>query len=245
MTFLSSRLSARLFGHGFFGLAAVVLALAGCGNTSNYNDLDEREKAGLITKLRRQADDQLAMFMQSGGADLEALKEHVRLQGETTKVAPTTCGRCFEYYGRALSRLGRFYEVEVAELEKARNDASGDQVEELDRKIAELNDLRLDAYRKSNQQFEVLFQSGEPVNPDAYEWMSGQAAALGDYRKALYYLDLFVQSYPLDPEGQKNAKARKLSFEREIRRQEEEELQKELESDTPPPPKRKKTGSRG
>ena len=244
MTFLSSGF-VRFSGPVFIGLAALVLPLAGCGNTANYNDLDEREKAGLITKLRRQAEDQLAIFMQSGGSDLDALQEHVRLQGETTKVAPTTCGRCFEYYGRALSRLGRFYEVEVTELEKTRDDASGDQIEELDRKIAELNGLRLDAYKKSNQQFEVLFQSGEPINPDAYEWMSGQAAALGDYRKALYYLDLFVQSYPLDPEGQKNAKARKHAFEKEIRRQEEAELQKELESDTPPPPKRKKTGSKG
>ena len=244
MTFLSSRF-ARLSGPRFLGLAALVLLLAGCGNTANYNDLDEREKAGLITKLRRQAEDQLAMFMQSGGADLDALKEHVRLHGETTKVAPTTCGRCFEFYGRALSRLGRFYEVEMAELQKARDNASGDQLEELDKRIAELNELRLDAYKTSNQQFDVLFQSGEPVNPDAYEWMSGQAAALGDYRKALYYLDLFVQSFPLDPEGQKRAKARKLEYEREIRRQEETELQKELESDTPPPPRKKKSGSRG
>jgi hypothetical protein len=243
MIFLSSR-HARLSGPGLLGIA-LVLILAGCGNTANYNDLDEREKAGLITKLRRQAEDQLAIFMQSGGSDLDALLEHVRLHGETTKVAPTTCGRCFEYYGRALSRLGRFYEVEVTELEKTRDDASGDQIEELDRKIAELNELRLDAYKKSNQQFEVLFQSGEPINPDAYEWMSGQAAALGDYRKAIYYLELFVQSYPLDPEGQKNAKARKLAFEKEIRRQEEAELQRELESDTAPRPKRKKTGSKG
>jgi len=241
MTFLSSRFSLVL------GPApiALILFLVGCGNTANYNDLDEREKAGLITKLRRQAEDQLALFMQSGGSDFEALKEHVRLHGETTKVAPTTCGRCFEYYGRALSRLGRFYEVELAEVEKTRDRASGDQVEEVERKIAELNDLRLDAYRRSNQQFEVLFQSGEPVNPDAYEWMSGQSAALGDYRKALYYLDLFVQSYPLDPEGQKNAKARKLAFEREIRRQEEAELQRELKSDeAAPPARKKKTGSK-
>ena len=231
---------ARFSGPGFLGLA-LILPIAGCGNTANYNDLDEREKAGLITKMRRQAEDQLAVFMQSGGSDLDALKEHVRLHAETTKIAPTTCGRCFEYYGRALSRLGRFYEVEVAEAEKARDNASGDQLEEIEKRVAELNALRLDAYRKSNQQFEVLFQSGEPVNPDAYEWMSGQSAALGDYRKAIYYLDLFVQSYPLDPDGQKKAKERKLGLEREIRRQEETELQRELESDkVPPPPTRKK-----
>ena len=222
-------------------LAGLTL-LAGCGGTSGsrYDEMTATEKAKELKKLRDQAEDQLAIYSQSAGADLEALEKYVDLHRETTKIFPADCPMCFANYGAALSRLGLYYNTLVGKLEEEKEKSGA--TPELNAKIKKYRDLMTEKYQLSNQQFEVYFRGDEPVDPKAYYWVFRQYDALKNYQMALNYLNLYEANVTLAPDDKKNAAALRRTYEDAIRREEEAEFEKELRkedgaTERPSPPR--------
>jgi hypothetical protein len=215
------------------GALAGLALLAGCGGTagSRYDDMTATEKAKELKKLRDQAEDQLAIYSQSAGADLEALEKYVDLHRETTKIFPADCPMCFANYGAALSRLGLYYSTLVGKLEEEKERSGA--TPELDTKIKKYRDLMTEKYQISNQQFEVYFRGDEPVDPKAYYWVFRQYDALKNYRMALNYLNLYEANVTLGPDDKKNAAALRRDYEDAIRREEEQEFERELRREDP------------
>lgn len=211
-----------------FVLLAGLALIPGCGGTvgSRYEDMSATEKAKELKKLRDQAEDELALYSQSGGSELEALERYVELHRETTQIFPADCPMCFANYGAALSRLGLYYSTLAGKLEEEKEKSGG--TPELDAKIKKYRDLMTEKYQLSNQQFEVYFRGNEPVDPKAYYWVFRQYDALKNYRMALHYLDLYEANVTLAPDDRKNAAALRRSYEDEIRRGEEEEFEREI-----------------
>jgi hypothetical protein len=207
-----------------------VLLAIGCGGP-DLRDMDAVQKASLITTLRTESIDQLALFEQSDGADLDALKKHVELERETTQVAPATCPICYVRYAKALSRLGRYYDELVGAFRKELSRAAPAEHLVLEGKIARYRKEKLRLFKLSNKQFEAYFRSGEAIDPRAYQWVFRQYQAMGDYGYALFYLEQFVANTTLTHDGTRQARRLKLAFEEQVRRQEEEELMRELESE--------------
>jgi len=206
-------------------LAAVLLD--GCGQPS-YVELGSVERAALITKLRKEAGDCLAIWRQSSGEDVDALKRYVELHGETTKVEPQLCARCYLFYGTALSRLGLYYRDLVGALRKELEEAPASEREELEKKIAHYQNEVTRNFQLSNQQFEIYFRSGETIDPNDYLWVLRQHEALGEYRQALFYLDLIAANVTLTEDLKQKMTALRRSYEMELRVQEEKDLRREL-----------------
>jgi hypothetical protein len=227
----------KLLARSFRSLALIAsVGLPGCGGPSGaarYEGMTAPEKARELTKLRREAEDQLALFDQSGGANLEALERYVELHHETTQIFPADCPICFLNYGVALSRLGLYYNTLVLKLEEEQDRAPADEKPELDEKIAKYREVMTRQFKLSGQQFEVYFRNETNPSAGAYYWVFRQYSALKDYQKALYYLDLYEANMTLGPEDKKNAAALRRRYEDMIRRAEEEELDRELRREEP------------
>lgn len=213
----------------FVTVGGILLTL-GCEST-DLRSLNEVEKAQRITRLRTQSMEELALFRQSDGADLEALKKHVKLEGQTTQVAPVTCPICYSRYGQALSRLGLYYRDLVGAFRRELEQVDPSERPSIEEKIERYHEKVLVNFQASNRQFSVYFQSGEVIEPRAYEWVFRQYEALGDYRQALFYLEQFLANTTLTPEGRANAKQLKAAYGNQVLRQEEAELRRELEAD--------------
>lgn len=219
-----------------WGLLPWLVAVSvGC---SSNEPLSEVEKARKIAQLRKQADEQLAIFQQSsgdpGGVDVDALLEYVRLQGETTRIAPATCPRCFAGYAAALSRLGLYYEELLRAYEEALETAPPDERPDMETKMERYREKMLESFRQSNNEFNKYYAScrrnNEPIDPETYIWVLRQCEKLKDYYRALHYLDLWVASVRLTPEQERSAERLRVSWEAEIQRLEEEKLRRELDN---------------
>jgi hypothetical protein len=218
-------------------LPALFVSAWGCGGNEPLNEV---EKAKLITSKRKEAEDQLAIFLQSEqnaeGADFEALMRYVELWQETTKIAPATCPICYANYATALHRLGRYYEVVVGAMAQEMEKSEGAEKAALEAKGNEYRGKMLKAFEQSNQQFQNYFencaQSSQPVGSDAYRYVLRNCEYLKDYNRALYFLELFIQNVPLNEPSRKEAESLRKSYQDELRRQQEEEFRKELKKDS-------------
>lgn len=209
-------------------------SVVGCGSSE---PLDEVGKAKKIAQLRKQAEEQLAVFIQSSedpdGVDFEALEKYVELHAETTRIAPATCPLCFAYYAEALSRLGLYYRTLVVAQEREIQSARGDEKARLEDRRARSRQQMLEAFRNSNRQFENYIQScratGQGVDPERYWWIVSNSEFLEDYTRALYYLDLYAANVSLSEPDKRNVEGLRASYLREKERLEEERMRLDLE----------------
>jgi hypothetical protein len=142
-------------------------------------------------------------------------------------VDPDSCPRCFAEYGASLSRIGLYYETLVEKLQDAYRTTPAPEQPALQAKIESYSRQALENYTRSNQQFEVYFSSSY-VDPRTYNWVFRQSAALGDFDKALYYLQRYEESVTLTPVDSENLAILRKQYERGRQRQRERELQQEL-----------------
>jgi hypothetical protein len=218
-------------------LPAFLVSCLGCGGTEPLNEV---EKAKLITQKRKEAEDQLAIFLQSEqdaeGADVDALLRYVELWQETTKIAPATCPICYANYATALHRLGRYYETLVGAMATEMQKVQGAERADYESRIAAYRGKMLEAFSQSNQQFQNYFdtcaQNSQPVGADAYRYVLRNCEYLKDYNRAIYFLELFIQNVPLTEPGRKEAEKLKKDYQDELRRQQEEAFRKELKKDS-------------
>jgi tetratricopeptide (TPR) repeat protein len=201
----------------------------GCESGPEYAQMTEKEKAAKIKDLREEAERQKALYSQSN--DLAALESYVDLERESTKVSPTSCGFCFFRYGAALSRLGLYWKTLSATFTRDvdEKDLAPAEKAEYEAKASKYRDLAKEYFAKSNEQIQIYLTSGEPVDPQAYEWLAKQYDELGDYQKALYYLDQLAANVPLSAEDKRNVEALRKRYEELKRRQEEAEFEREIE----------------
>ena len=203
---------------------ACALGLAAVPGCRGETRLTDAEKAKLIVERRKRAVDALAEFKASGGEDLEALERYVQLHRENTELAPATCPNCWAEYGEALSIWGWYYhhrhhEV-LEELEQARPDEKPALEAEAQRSLEEYERL----FHHSNLAYETHFRdrSVNFVHPYSYERVMRHCEVLGDFERALYYLQKYMDAYP-----EMNAPSRKKI--EELRRLYKQELQKKKE----------------
>jgi hypothetical protein len=194
------------------------------------------EKAKRIAELRREADEQYAVYRQSvndpAGPDLAALKRSIECHEETTRIAPDTCPNCFARHAEGLTNLGRYYQGRLRPLEEELAKAEGGRKAQLEAEIAECRSAMTSAFARANRQFENYFEMSrgmnQPVNPDLYLPVMINCEFVKDYAKALYYLDLYAATVDLNDEGKKKADGLRAEWTSELRRAEEEKLREEL-----------------
>jgi hypothetical protein len=214
-------------------LGALFLAASGCGSAPDYQNMSEQEKAKLVAKKRKAADDAWTTFLRSennpDGIDLESLEKFTRLHKETTEIYPGACPRCYGNYAQGLRALGRYYWVL---REKNKDDLRSAPPEA--RPAIEANIVRYDEkvksyYREANRQLEMYFRLETGVDPTTYQWALQQYEELGDYRQALHYLDLFLASAPrLTEDDQAKLDRARQQFLAKLERQRQKEIEDEL-----------------
>ncbi len=220
-------------------LAAVSVAFAlglflGCRSQDAY--LDEHEKAKRLQVLRKKADDALARFVASNedpkGADLDALLEYAELEGATTKLLPRGCPSCYSRYALALRRVGRYYETLALAYEQEAARASPAERGKLEAKAGDSRKRMLEYLAESRRQFENYITTsrgdGQWVDPEAYREIFEISDQLKDFRRALYYLDLYTANVVLTEQDKRNAERLRESYVRELAREEEEKLRRAL-----------------
>jgi hypothetical protein len=219
--------------HATITLISLISLFPGC--STSYDTMDEVEKAKLLHQLRKQADEQLGRFQKSeedpSGVDIDALLKYVELHKKTTEVAPSSCPNCFALYGQALGRLARYYQTLVEAFEMDLKSAPSQEKPAIEAKIKKYRQEMVESFQRSNRQFQVYFNSGEIVNPYWYFWVVSQYEVLQDYRRAIYYLNLYAGSYNLTEDQKREVAQLKKTYETKQRQKEDEDLQRELEDD--------------
>ncbi len=201
--------------------ALALLAAPGCRNETRLSD---PEKARLIKVKRKEALDALAKFKASGEEDLKALQRYVELHRQTTELAPATCPNCWAEYGQALSTWGWFYwqrhHMVLEDLEQARPEEKAGLEAEAERYREEYQKH----FHEANLAYETHFRdrSSNFVHPYSYERVMRHYEVLGDFDRALYYQQKFMDGYP-----EMNAINRKKL--EDLRRLYKQELQKQKE----------------
>ena len=210
--------------------------LLGC--STPYEKMSEVERARLLTQLRKEADEYLGRFKKSeedpNGVDIDSLMKYVDLHRQTTEIAPTSCPLCFARYGQALGFLAGYYRDLVAAFEKELKTASPKEKPVLEAKIKKYRQEMIETFQRSNRHFQVYFNTNEAVDPFWYYWVVGQYEMLQDYRRAIYYLDLYAGGFPLNENQKKEVAQLRKTYQEEERRKEEEDLRRELEKEEKP-----------
>ena len=204
------------------------LLLLGCVGRPNLTEID---KARLIKAKRSEAMDVLTKFKAGRERDLDLLERYVKLQQETTEIAPSTCPRCWAAFGEALSMLGwYYYEIYGDVLEEAETAPPAQKA----KLLAEARSYKAEwqkYFTISNQAYETHFRSRDvpSVHPYAYERVMRHCEIMENYERALYYLEKYIDSYPIfygqleEPNRQKLEKLRRL-YKEELQRQKERGL---------------------
>jgi len=216
---------------------ALLSLLFGC--KTSYDKMDEVEKAKLLHQLRKQAEEQLGRFQKSeedpSGVDIDALLKYVELHKQTTEIAPSSCPNCFALYGQALGRLARYYQTLVEAFENDLKTAPPEEKPSIEAKIKKYRQEVVETLQRSNRQFQVYFNnSGEIVNPYWYFWVVSQYEMLEDYRHAIFYLNLYAESFNLNEDQRKEVADLKKTYQEKQRRQEDADLRRELEDEGNP-----------
>jgi tetratricopeptide (TPR) repeat protein len=227
-------------------LTQSLLTLPGCGvgNTK----LDDVEKARLIKENRKEARDVLERFKASGEKDIKLLEKYAELHHKNTEIAPSTCPKCWAEYGESLSMLGWKYWYDHQDLIDDMSRATPSEAKELKKEAAALKEKWVDYFTRSNNAYETHFRSVDVpmVHPYSYERVMRHWELLGNYERALYYLNKCVEGYPslqggLDqPRKEKFDKLRRI-YKQEIQKQKEGEVTGGREKE---PPARNPTGRR-
>jgi tetratricopeptide (TPR) repeat protein len=223
----------------FASLAFASLAFTGCvGNTK----LDEMDKARLIKEKRLEARDLLEKWRASDGQNISLLEKFMKVNRETTEIAPATCPRCWASYGESLSMIGFYYwGIYQDILEEAETVKSPQKKKELLKESEEYLQEWHKYFTLSNQAYETHFRSKEvfSIHPYSYERVMRHYELMGGYERALTYLQKYLDSYTNidEPNRQKIEKLRRI-YKQELQRQKERGL-KEGEA----PPVRRRIGS--
>ena len=210
-------------------LGALAVSI-GCDSTPDFRDMSAVERAKAISSRRKQADYQFGIFQASSGDEtgIEALKRYAELHAETTRIAPSSCERCFYNAGLALALVGTYYREEVLLLDRRLEDGAPAEVAAIEAEIEETEKIMRGYFFDSSRYFETYIrQAGAIVDTTAYWKLADNSAALEDWRRALSYLDVFEKAQPL-AENQNDLPAIRSSFRKKLRLQEERELDEEL-----------------
>jgi hypothetical protein len=234
MRSMSSPRSRPLSAALYTGLLAAGL-LPGCVGRAK---LDEIGKAKIINEKRHDARDYLAKFKATDSKDLDSLERYVRLQQETTEIAPATCPNCWASFGEALSMLGWYHWLKYSELEDESEGAKGRQSAEIQAQADKEKSEWVKNFTLSNQAFETFFRdpSVPYKHPYFFERVMRHYELLGNYERAIYYLQKYEESYPFflrkmeEPERKRVDKLRRL-YKQEAQRQKERGVRGESEEE--------------
>ena len=186
------------------------------------------ERAKLLSKIQRQAKAKMEEFQSSQGEDFEALLECAELCRQTTVISPSDCSNCYRHYGETLTRIGLYHETLIGLLREELRGASPARRAEIEKSIGDHRQQAREAYANSNRQFESYFRITRDIDPYAYQWVYQQAARIGRFDEALYYLDLFAANMRLDDNAKREVELIKKRYSREQQRQQEQEFEQEL-----------------
>jgi tetratricopeptide (TPR) repeat protein len=160
--------------------------------------LSDLEKALRIKENRKEARDILEKFKAGGEKDLKLLEEYTALHRKNTEIAPETCPKCWAEYGEALSMLGFKFWSDSQDLLDQIKKAEHPPTEDLQVKAKELTAKWAEHFKKSNQSYETYFRLADTqsIHPYAYERVMRHWELLGNYERALSYLEKCVKAHP-------------------------------------------------
>lgn len=229
-----------------FVLTAVVLITAsGCEGTPDPKSMDAEQKAKLVTKLEKQAEQSFGDYVKTqgdlNGVDVDALLAYLNCHREIVRVmGPGEYPNGYGNYGVALSRVGYYYQALVVAFESELAKAPPGEAAEIKNKIRKYKAEATAHFRASNNQFRIYLDS-QPgsVNPLAYQAAVGNCVELEEWQGAKDYLQLLMASGALNERALADAKGQLKLFEERRRRQDEAALERELDRGrdrTPPEP---------
>jgi len=216
-------------------LAVASLSFTGC----SIPKLDETDKARIIKEKRLEGRDLLEKWRASDGQEFSLLERYMRVNRDTTEIAPATCPRCWASYGESLSMIGFYYwGIYQDILEEAETVKSPQKKKELLKESEEYHAEWQKYFTLSNQAYETHFRSKEvfTIHPYSYERVMRHYELLGSYERALTYLQKYLDSYPNmdEPSRQKVEKLRRI-YKQELQRQKERGVK---EGESAPPRRR-------
>lgn len=207
-----------------------ILLVFGCAQR-DVQEMTAAEKAVRTEELRTEAEACWNEFKKSGSTDIDALAcalDHAR---EMTEIhpSPVACPSCYYRYGYALHLMGiHWWEVREDAEQKLARAARGDE-EALRRTIAEADEKVKEYFEQSINALEAYFSTRESIDPQAYDWVSRQAAQLGDYKRAIRYLNLFSHSTRLGERDQLEVAKRIKGYKALLDKQERTKLRERLD----------------
>jgi tetratricopeptide (TPR) repeat protein len=178
-------------------VAALGIGLAAC-ESSPDSASSVREGAKRVNQLRREAEECFAKFERSNGQQLEYLECFAEKHRQTTEIypSPQTCPDCYLNYGRGLRALGNYYRVLEEKLEAEILDVSRSEQaryrDAIERAIAKKQNY----YSTSNTILEQYLAAFPDRQPIAHFWVAQHGYELGDYDKAVRYLERFASASP-------------------------------------------------
>jgi len=212
-----------------------MLLVAGCvGDTK----LTDTERAKTIKEKRLEARDMIARYQASDAKDLESLEKAVDLHRENTELAPASCPRCWAEYGEALSMLGYhywfLYNDVLRDLDSTRK---GDRAA-LEQEAAEYRAEWEKYFSDSNRAYEAHFRSDgvSAVHPYSYERVMRHNEILGNYDRAIYYLEKYVEAYPMIGQMEESNRQRIERLRRLYRAEVAKQKEREIRGNKVPPP---------
>lgn len=205
----------------------VLLALPAC--QKSIRELNAVEKARLTRSLAKDAADCYQRWMRSDLQDLEALECYTRKYEETTEIhpSPMSCQSCYYHYAKGMRLLGvYFWEEEKRALETLR-EAPPDAAS-LREKARRAREKWQTYFARSNETLETYFSTRNGIDVETYDWASQQYAALGNYGKALAYLNRLDRSITFNERDRETIEERRRVYKREYERQQLEEVRRSL-----------------
>ncbi|MBN1442521.1 MAG: hypothetical protein JXA90_07420 [Planctomycetes bacterium] len=197
----------------FIGIAAG-LSGPGCETAPDPN-LDAVTKARLARQYRERAEQCLARFSQDSTAieELECFTENYR-KATVLFPDPREWPTCYFKYGQGLSMLGGYYLTlrnKLKELPPGRQSGIEEKIREAEEKTREY-------FQRSNEALEAYFQTGY-ANPRAYDMASRQYGFLGDYSRALHYLNRLSQTRRLSDSDKEIVEQRRKFYTRMLEKE--------------------------
>jgi len=194
--------------------------------------MDAVEKARYTRTLVEEAADCYERWQQSDLRDLKALECFVERYRLTTEIhpSPMSCKICYLNYGEGLRLLGIHYWDEEKRLLGAAGAASPAEAQRFRREAAAAREKWTEHFRSSCDALEAYFATRESIQPEAYDWASQQYAALGDFGRALSYLNLLDRSVSLNERDRQKVVERRNVYKRRHERQQLEEVRRSLDS---------------
>ena len=208
------------------GILVFAAVASGCRQTPPSTDV---EIARRIHDLREEAKACFLEYKASDYADIEALECYTARHRETTELMPLPerCAMCYRNYAYGLRLLGIYYFERREDAENELERATGARAEELRNDIAAYRGKVRHYFSLSNQQLERYFRT-DRIDPQTWDWASQQYAELGDFKRALRYLNLVSRNDTLRESDRRTLEARRRYYLSELDRKNWERLKDEL-----------------